>query len=91
MALIDILIDILAAHTYHCPMTQQTKALIEEDPLIQKLAGAEGKQIEVIAFGISYSGILKKIDIENGFIEIVDDEDTAVLELERISSYRTIG
>lgn len=62
--------------------------LVEEDPLIQTLINCEGKEIEVIAFGISYSGILEKIDIENGYIIICDDEDKAILELERISSFR---
>ena len=72
-------------------MKKNLKALIEEDPLIQSLIESEGKEIEVIAFGISYSGTLKKIDVENGYIVVTDDEDTAVLELERISSFRKIN
>lgn len=66
-------------------------SIIEEDPLIQSLIECEGKEIEVIAFGISYTGILKMIDVENGFITVADNEDTAILELERISSFRRIG
>lgn len=72
-------------------MAKKTTCAIDEDPLIQSIIESEGKEIEVIAFGISYSGILKKADVENGFIVVVDDEDTAVLELERISSFRRIG
>jgi secreted trypsin-like serine protease len=64
---------------------------IEEDPLVQAIVESKGREIEVIAFGISYSGTLKKVDVENGYIVISDDEDTAVLELERISNFRRIG
>jgi len=69
---------------------QETNCLVEEDPLIQTLIESEGKEIEVIAFGISYTGTLKKVDVENGYIVVSDDEDTAVLELERMSSFRRL-
>ena len=72
-------------------MTDNVKCLIEDDPLIQTLLDSEGSEIEVIAFGISYTGTLKKVDVENGYIIVVDEEDTAVLELERISSFRKMG
>lgn len=65
-------------------------SLIEEDPLINSLMESLDKQIDVIAFGISYSGTLKKVDVENGYIIVEDEEDTAVLELERITSFRLI-
>lgn len=69
---------------------KETNCLVEEDPLIQTLIESEGKEIEVIAFGISYTGTLKKVDVENGYIVVTDDEDTAVLELERMSSFRRL-
>lgn len=72
-------------------MKNDYQCLIEEDPLIQSLLESEGKEIEVIAFGISYSGVLKKVDVENGYIVVEDEEDTATLELERISSFRRIS
>lgn len=72
-------------------MDEVMKFAVEEDPLIQTLIESEGKEIEVIAFGISYSGILKEVDVENGLIVVEDEEDTAVLELERISSFRKLG
>lgn len=66
------------------------ESLVAEDPLIQSIKESVGKQIDVIAFGISYSGTLKKCDVENGYIVVEDDEDTAVLELERISSFKLL-
>lgn len=72
-------------------MEKDLKCPVEDDPLIQTLVESEGKEIEVIAFGISYSGTLKKVDVENGYIVVADDEDTAVLELERISSFRKLS
>lgn len=69
---------------------REIQCLIDEDPLLQSLIESEGKEVEVIAFGISYTGVLKKIDIENGYIVIEDDEDTATLELERVSSFRLV-
>jgi hypothetical protein len=71
-------------------MKNDLECLIEEDPLIHSLIESEGKQIDVIAFGISYSGTLEKVDIGNGYIVVTDDEDTAVLELERISSFKLL-
>lgn len=71
-------------------MEKNLKCLADEDPLVKTLIEAEGAEIEVIAFGISYTGILKKIDIENGYIVVSDEEDTATLELERISSIRRL-
>ena len=60
---------------------------MEEDALIQALVEAKGKRVELIAFGIPYSGILQDVDVEDGIITIVDDEDRAVLEIERIESF----
>ena len=71
-------------------MKKELENLIAEDPLIQSLIESEGKQIDVIAFGISYVGTLDKVDIENGYIVVSDEEDTAVLELERISSFKLL-
>ena len=60
---------------------------IEEDALIRGLLEAKGKRVEVIAFGIVYTGILKTIDTDNGTIVIADGDDHAVLEIERIESF----
>jgi hypothetical protein len=60
---------------------------IEEDTLIRGLLDAKGKRVEVIAFGIVYTGILKSIDTDNGTIVITDGDDRAVLEIERIESF----
>ncbi len=61
--------------------------MIDDDPLIEALINAKGKKVEIIAFGILYVGILKKIDINNGTIQISNGEDNAVLEIERIESF----
>jgi len=60
---------------------------IEEDALIRGLLEAKGKRVEVIAFGIAYTGILKTIDTDNGTIVVSDGDDRAVLESERIESF----
>jgi hypothetical protein len=59
---------------------------IDEDALIRGLIDSQGKRIEVIAFGIVYTGKLEKVDADNGTLVIVDGEDSATLEIERIES-----
>ena len=61
--------------------------IIEEDALIQGLLEAKGRQVEIIAFGIAYNGLLEEVDVENGVITIADGDDRAMIELERIESY----
>ena len=63
---------------------------IEEDALIQGLLDAKGKQVELIAFGIFYSGTLDEVDVDNGTICITDGEDTAFIEIERIESFSIV-
>ncbi len=63
---------------------------IEEDALIQGLLDAKKKEVEVIAFGIAYSGILEGVDVNNGTISIVDGENSAMLEIERIESFSIV-
>ncbi len=60
---------------------------VEEDDLIQEMLDAKGKQVEVIAFGVFYAGILSYVDAENGTIEIADGDDRAVMEVERVTSF----
>lgn len=59
---------------------------IEEDALIQALLDAKGKRVELIAFGIVYSGILDHVDIDSGTVTVIDGEDRAMIEIERIES-----
>jgi hypothetical protein len=63
---------------------------IEEDELIQGLIDAKGKPVEVVAFGIFYSGILSAVEIDRGTITITDGDDHAVLEVERIESFSMV-
>lgn len=70
---------------------QRIGSYVEEDALIQALLDAKGKKVEIIAFGIPYTGILKKVDIEDGIINIIDDDNLAVLEIERIESFSLVS
>ena len=63
---------------------------IEEDALIQGLLDAKGKQVEVIAFGIVYAGTLDSVDVDTGTVTIVDAEDRAMIEIERIESFSIV-
>lgn len=63
---------------------------VEEDALIQGLLDAKGKNVEVLAFGIVYAGNLEDVDIENGTITIVDGEDKAMIEIERVESFSIV-
>ncbi len=63
---------------------------IEEDALMQALIDAKGKRVDVIAFGIAYSGTLESVDVDNGNIIIVDDEDRAMIDVERIESFSIV-
>lgn len=66
---------------------QRLGSYVEEDALIQALMDAKGKRVEIIAFGIPYTGVLNKVDVDEGIINILDAEDQAVLEIERIESF----
>ena len=63
---------------------------VEEDALIQGLLDARNKKVEVIAFGIFYSGVLTDIDVDRGIITITDGEDKAVIEIERVESFSIV-
>ena len=71
-------------------MTERLITAVEEDALIQALVDAKGKRVEIIAFGIPYSGILAEVDIEDGIINIADGDEHAVLEIERIESFSLV-
>lgn len=61
-----------------------------ENEIDAELKRAQGKRVEVTAFSLSYAGIMKKVDLERGTVEIVDGEDRAVLDIERITSFRVL-
>ena len=61
-----------------------------ENEIDSELKQAQGKRVEVIAFSLSYTGVLKRVDVERGTVEIIDGEDRAVLEIERITSFRVL-
>lgn len=59
---------------------------IEEDALVQSLVAAQGKRVELMAFGIIYGGVLEQVDIDNGTVVVTDGEEKAMIEIERIES-----
>lgn len=61
-----------------------------EDYSITRLQDLIGKKVEIIAFNISYMGILEDINFETGTLKIVDGEDFAILELERVESFSVL-
>ncbi len=61
-----------------------------EDYSITRLQDFIGKKVEIIAFNISYMGILEDINFETGTLKIVDGEDFAILELERVESFSVL-
>ncbi|MBI2067530.1 MAG: hypothetical protein HYT77_05940 [Deltaproteobacteria bacterium] len=64
------------------------EAVLEVTPRILKKA--LGHRVEVIAFGIAYQGRLQKIDNSSGTIRITDRKNAAIIEIERIASFRTL-
>ena len=54
---------------------------------ITKLDYLLGKKVEIIAFGISYMGILEDVDYERGTLKISDQNESATIDLERIESF----
>lgn len=71
--------------------TTNTTSASNDDPLIRDLLAAKSHEVEVIAFGIAYHGQLKAVNLEHGFVTVVDGPDEATLELERIESFRVIS
>jgi hypothetical protein len=69
-------------------MTQKfdIKFSIDEDALIRALIESKGKRIEIIAFGIVYTGKLEKVDADDGNVTVVDGDNSATIEIERIES-----
>ena len=57
---------------------------------ITRLQDLQGKKVEIIAFGISYMGMLKDVDYDSGTLKIEDEEDFAILEIERVESFSRV-
>ena len=62
----------------------------EEENSLTQLKDLVGKKIEIIAFDISYIGILKEIDFDQGILKLVDQDDFVILEIERVESFSLI-
>lgn len=45
-----------------------------------------GRRVEVVAFGISYVGLLEAVDLQEGLLKLSDKGNYAVLELERVDT-----
>lgn len=61
-----------------------------EDLSITRLTDFKGRKVEIIAFDISYMGILEEVDFERGTLKIVDGEDFVILEIERVESFSVL-
>lgn len=58
-----------------------------DSPSITQLKDYLGRRVEIFAFGISYLGTLDAIDFDEGTLKIVDGDDFAILEIERVESF----
>ena len=63
---------------------------MQEDFSITRIQDFVGRKVEIIAFDISYMGILKEVDLDRGTLKIVDGDDFAVLEIERVESFSVL-
>ncbi len=63
---------------------------MKEDLSITRIQDYIGRKVEIIAFDISYMGILEEVDLDRGTLKIVDGEDFAVLEIERVESFSVL-
>jgi hypothetical protein len=60
---------------------------MKEDLSITRIQDFTGRKVEIIAFDISYMGVLEEVDLDRGTLKIVDGEDFAILEIERVESF----
>lgn len=72
------------------PPPDHLEMSISEDELIRDLVSAKGHAVEIIAFGIAYTGTLNEVDVERGFVTIADGDSRATLEFERIEQFRLL-
>lgn len=72
------------------PLKDNLDISISEDELIRDLISAKGHAVEVIAFGIAYTGTLTDVDVERGFVLVTDGDSRAMLEFERIEQFRLL-
>lgn len=72
------------------PSKDNLEISISEDELIRDLISAKGHAVEVIAFGIAYTGTLTDVDVERGFVLVTDGDSRAMLEFERIEQFRLL-
>lgn len=72
------------------PLNDNLDISISEDELIRDLISAKGHAVEVIAFGIAYTGTLTDVDVERGFVLVTDGDSRAMLEFERIEQFRLL-
>ncbi len=61
-----------------------------EEVRVSTLKKSLGKKVEVLAFGLVYSGLLKNVDLKEGTIQVEDGKDYVVLEIERIEAFKEL-
>jgi hypothetical protein len=57
----------------------------------EEIRAAVGKQVEVMAFGVPYVGLLEQYDEAQSRLKIRDGTDIAIVEQERIESFRILS
>jgi len=63
---------------------------MEDEVSAAKLKKVIGKRVQILAFGILYEGILKKVDARSGLVRVEDEKDYVLLEIERIDHFRIL-
>lgn len=56
----------------------------------KEIKKAVGKKVEIIAYGIPYIGTLERFDKKNSRLVVRDNSDVAMLDLDRIESFKLV-
>lgn len=54
---------------------------------LERISAYVGRKMEVVAFGISYVGLLEEVDMDKGTLTLSDPHHSVILELERVEAY----
>lgn len=57
---------------------------------ISRLQDYVGRRVEIVAYNISYMGVLQQFDLEKGILKLIDEEDEVFLEIERVEYFSVL-